>query len=346
MTIITEAERWLRQLDRRSDKAVRELLRDYRTVERDLLDTIKRLEADMITHAEAADQALRITRFKVLLDQTQEEIGSLGASVADMLAGSEGDVSALGAQAGADLGVMVGGRAAALEQAFARLQLDTVVSASAFMQRGGALYNMLAKTYGTTWAQVIAERFVAGVARGDNPRTIARLLRSIISGALPSQLETIIRTAQLYSYRMSQIAVWQKSGVVDYWVWHAAIHNPRTCASCWAKHGKRFPVTQIMRDHHRGRCVQVPHTVALEGYPASDINIPTGESVFASLSPARQAAIAAAGKWGPQYRAWLAGRIKFDDLSRLVDDHVYGGMWTQASLSSIIGDAAKEFYAK
>ncbi len=48
---------------------------------------------------------------------------------------------------------------------------------------------------------------------------------------------------------------------------------------------------------------------------------------------------------GPaKYRAWQDGAFQFHQLSQIYYDPVYGKMWREASLKSILGDKAVAYY--
>lgn len=115
--------------------------------------------------------------------------------------------------------------------------------------------------------------------------------------------------------------------------------------SCIAQHGSIHPVTEVLNDHHNGRCAMVPLTVSWEslgfpGLPDTRPSVPSGEAWFTGLSEAEQQRTMGPAMW----RAWKAGEVRWEDLSRAHTDPVYGEMRTAASLRALLGSGAREYY--
>lgn len=338
--ILTASDGYLKQLERSGSAAAKRLIAQYAAALARLQRQAERLE-EQLREADGATlaQLYRLDRYQTLIDQVADEMNRLGSRLAQVTHAAAVDAASVGATSGINAGRLSANGSRG--DAFMLLDRATVERASSFVNPQSPLYRRLVRDYGRAWAEVLAQQYVSGVAQGWNPRRIKALLLRTLTTAVPAHIETTIRTAQIWTYHTTQQAVWQASGVVDYWTWHAALGQPRTCASCIAKHGSKHPVTEVLRDHHNGRCAQIPHVA---GTP--DRDIPSGESVFAAYSQQQQMALASAAGWLPQWRAWQAGAIKFSDLSRAHDDDVYGSMFTQASLKSLLGEQAAQYYER
>lgn len=342
--IITTANRHLRRLERSAAAATRTLQRKYATARDTILARVGRLEDAMLKQPLTRAELTQLREFGQLFNSVETQLGPVGRRLSATSQAINSEAVGEGFTAGVEMGSLAAGSEAILP-AFAAVAGSSIVQASSLVSVNSPLFVRLSTLYGPDWAVFISSQFISGVVNGWNPRRIADTIRQTVTIAIPADMERIIRTAQLYAYREAQRNTWISSGVVDFWVWFSALDR-RTCASCWSNHGERFPVTETLNDHHSGRCTAIPHTIALPNFPARDLGIADGESIFNGLSPSAQEAMATAGNWGPQFRAYRAGAIDFSQMSRPYEDRTYGVMQAQASLKSILGEGAEEFYAK
>lgn len=167
--------------------------------------------------------------------------------------------------------------------------------------------------------RVMKRELIRGIAVGDNPqRTAARIVRQAegrFNGGLTRAL-TIARTETLDAHRAAtQASEKANKDILQEWEWHAAL-TARTCPSCWAKHGTRYPLDQGgPHDHQNGRCARVTITKSWKDL-GFDIDEPEplrqdAEAVFQSLTPETQKAV-----MGPERLKLLQdGDIKWVDLS-------------------------------
>lgn len=342
--LIQASNAFLDQLDIAGDAAVREMLRRYGPIMRALLDALAQLTQQLKgLESPTPAQLYRLDRYQNLLRMVDAEMTRMGATVADRMPGLVDNASGIGLASARELALLQS-NAPGVAGAFNRLSAADVSVASSYVAPNSPLMNMLLTQYGNGWANVIASQYVSGVALGQSPLKIVAGLKQTLGTAMPADITRIIRTAQLWSYRQTNREAWQKSGVVDEWVWHATL-DATTCASCWAQNGTRHPVTEVLDDHHNGRCAMVPVVSSNADYQADPVNIPTGEEVFNRYPAARQKEIADAGGWGPQYRAYKDGAIKFSDMTRTQNDAVYGDMKSAASLKALLGQDAAQYYA-
>lgn len=167
--------------------------------------------------------------------------------------------------------------------------------------------------------RVMRRALVRGIAVGDNPRaTAARILRETekkFNGGLTRALN-IARTETLDAHRAAaQAAHKAATEVSTEWEWSAKL-DARTCPSCWAKHGTRYPVDQFgPEDHQSGRCARLPVTKSWKdlGFDIEEPPslMPDARAVFDSLTPESQAAILGPGR----LKLLQDGGIDWADLS-------------------------------
>jgi hypothetical protein len=149
---------------------------------------------------------------------------------------------------------------------------------------------------------------------------------------------TTARTASLWSYRAATHANYlTNSDVVQGWYWYAFLGDGRACMSCVAKHGSFHPVTEVLADHHRGRCTAIPATVSyaalgIDGIDEPKLEIESGEAWFRKQPSEAQRQMMGKGK----YAAWKEGKFDFQDLSVPYQDDVYGTMIREATLAELI----------
>lgn len=342
--IIATANRHLAALERDAAASVRTLQRRYSSIRDTLLTRIDRLQTAMSKQPLTRAELTQLREFGQLFNSVESQLGPQGRRLARASRALNNEAVRTGFEAGIGMGSLAAGSATVLP-AFRAVAGSSIVQASSLVAENAPLFVRLSTLYGSEWAEFIGAQYINGVINGWNPRRTASVIRQTVTIAIPSDMERIIRTAQLYAYREAQRNTWISSGVVDYWVWFSALDR-RTCGSCWSNHGQRFPVTETLNDHHSGRCTAVPHTIALPNFPARDLGIADGESIFNGLSLEAQEAMASAGNWGSQWRAYRGGAIDFSQMSREYQDRTYGVMRSQASLVSILGDGAEAFYAR
>jgi hypothetical protein len=178
--------------------------------------------------------------------------------------------------------------------------------------------------FGEAAAQQFGDTLLAGMAMGKNPRAVARLVRAWL-GVPYNWAENSSRTAMIWSFRLGNHATFAANGhIVEGWYWDAAL-DLRTCISCWNQHGTFHPNTEILNDHHRGRCAPRPKVFGVTPTFAS------GRQAFEALPDAQQRAIMGKGL----HTAWRDGRAKWDDMSRPYHDDLYGDMLRQPTLKAL-----------
>jgi hypothetical protein len=146
---------------------------------------------------------------------------------------------------------------------------------------------------------------------------------------------TTVRTAQLWTYREStRLNYINNSNVVDGWIWFAQLDG-RVCLSCANQHGRQYPLTSVLNDHHNGRCAQLP------SIPEFPVQVDRGETWFNNLAENEQRS----RMGNAMYEAYQNNEFRFEDLSKTYESNVYGEMLQQNSLRGMIGDdRAREYY--
>jgi hypothetical protein len=337
---------FLDDLDRQAAPAVRRMAAEYARVQKVLLSSLDDLQAKIgELEAPTREQLYRLDRYQTMLAQVQAEMSRLGAIAANESRSVNEQAADLGAQAAAHMGSIATNDPNVIG-VFNRMDLAGVARATSFVQDDSPLYGMLRNEYGHGWAKVIAQQYVTGVALGWSPRRTIATIRQTMTVGMESDIERIIRTAQLWSYRTTNQATWVASGVVKSWVWSCTMDG-KVCGSCWALHGTRHPVSEVLNDHHRGRCAAIPEVAGSADYTPTPLNVPSGEEVFNSLPPSKQERFAQQGGWAPHYRAYRDGAIRFDQMPGKMEDAIYGEMRVVKSLKEILGEEeAAKYYAR
>lgn len=189
--------------------------------------------------------------------------------------------------------------------------------------------------FGENAANNISDVILSSVAQGKNPRMIAGIVANWFSVPY-AWADNTVRTVQLYSYRAANHATYAaNSDVLDGWVWTATL-DARTCISCIAQHGTKYPLTQTLNDHHRGRCTPVPLVKGTRWYDS----MKTGIEWFESLPVSAQQVTMGMAMWN----AWNSGAIRWEDMSIRYSDPVYGEMLRAASVSGVLGNSEAQRY--
>jgi hypothetical protein len=288
-------------------------------------------------------QAIKLARARAIVEQVREQAGRFSVTVENEVM----NVQSLAIQKGIDdamqlmtlsLPPLPGDVQRQVVGSFARLHPDAIEAAAGLVGADSPLTERLQVAYGDFVAQQVEEKLLTGIAAGQNPRVIARILsRNVQDGmgiGLNSALTTV-RTAQIKSYQIANHATYlANSDIVPGWIWWAELGT--ACMSCVAMHGTKHSNTETLDDHHNGRCAPIPETIT---YRQLGLNIdePTdepesGEDWFNRQSEATQREMMGAEK----YEAWKGGKFDFRALTVKYDDAVYGELLREASLKELL----------
>lgn len=231
---------------------------------------------------------------------------------------------------------------AAIRASWDMLPAETVETMLGFVDESSPLRQTLVGRLGEAVASRMADKLVDAITLGMNPRRTAALVRKELGVGLTWALTTA-RTAQLWAYREASRANYvANSNIVESWVWWATLDSDRTCLSCIAQHGSVHPVTDVLADHHSGRCVAIPQIRNAARFGLSQPEIESGEQWFRTQPASTQRQ-----RMGPgMYKAWQANEFRFGELSQQYSDPVYGDMLREASLQGLLGARAQRYYAR
>jgi hypothetical protein len=325
-SVIDTAEKYREELIANDAKALGRLVRAYRQSFDNLKDKLELLTRDIADGNYTASQVHKLERYRSLMAQVAEQLRDLqGLTRQEM-------------EAAANLGVELGirhsrGLIAAtlgnenLAVAFNKLSPEVVKTLTGFLDPDGPLYKRLSElsSYG---AQRIADDLTGAIVAGFNPVKTAEIFRRAWGMSLTDAMR-MTRTVQLYSYREATRANYiANSDVVEGWIWHADL-DADTCAECIAMDGTRHDNDETLNDHHNGRCAMIPIVKGFEPI----IEEGRGEAWFNAQSESVQRDMLGPGK----YEAWKEGKFELSDLTKIVNDPIYGDMRTEMTLKELIG---------
>ncbi len=196
--------------------------------------------------------------------------------------------------------------------------------------------------YGDEIITKIKRQITIGQTAGWGPIRMANEITRVIQGVpggrgFPeSQAENLMRTLQMQTFRTAQtINRVQNADILDGHIRIAALDD-RTCLSCISLHGEVFPVERRIDDHHQGRCTSIP---LVTGYPNF---VPSGQDWWDERTPEQQLAQAGTANMN----AMNAGAVTLPDYRHPYVDPVFGDMIRQSSLTDVLGEGAKRYYAR
>jgi len=341
-TVVELANAFRAQLLAQERAAASAMVRYYGTIWRELQSEINTLATEVQRLQDAgatfsADKIYRLDRMRNVQRQVAEELDQFttyagGAiSVAQRAAIAAGERSAYrltmaAFPPGADIGVR-----------FWRMPTEAVETMVGFVADGTPLEQLITQYVGDSSKDFLT-RLVAGLAKGQNPRAIARELRSAFGMGLTKALQ-ISRTEQLRAYRTATLGSYNDSGVVKSWQRHAA-KDSRTCMACVMLDGKLYTLAEEMDDHPNGRCAMLPvtKTYAEMGIDAPEptfVDEPASEW-FERQDEATQRKMMGNGT----YDAWQDGRFTLDEIPKVTHNSIWGDSWTPRSLYDLLGQAA------
>ena len=306
------------RLDAQSEALIRAWVEAWEEVEAEVEAALYELVAAAANGRVTRTQMLRSQRLQAALGRMADALErAVGRQVeiltADLMAEIRRVADAEAAMLAAQLPAQIGTAAASLPVSVSVIgassdQIAAIVR-RATEQITKVTYPISAEAYAA-----IRRQLLRGIAVGSNPRTVARRAVQAVEGAFHGGLSralTIARTEMLTAHRTAaQVVDLANADIVTEWQWEAHL-GPRTCRSCLANHGKRFPIeTPGPNDHPSGRCSRVPITKSWEELGIAGVREPKplagrdAEAYFNRLSESNQRAIL--GNRG--YEAWKAGK--------------------------------------
>lgn len=226
--------------------------------------------------------------------------------------------------------------------AFNRLPTATVEALVGYAGDGSPLHVLL-RDATNGLPDLLRSELIAGVAMGENPRTIARRM-AVATGQTRARMENIARTETLRAAREATRRTYEANPTtVTGWRWTSA-KDGRTCPSCWAMDGRVFPTSERFGSHPQCRCVMVPVTPSwadLLGDAELDDTReepPAGPEVFAGQSKAVQRQVLGPAAYG----RYAAGDLALEDFVHESFSPRWGLTRTAASLAQAEANAAEQ----
>lgn len=335
-----------RQLLKQEAASAERMGRIYSRIYTGLLADVEKLADDIAAMDKPTKGKItKLARMRAILAQVSEQAARFGSTVEDEIS----DIQSLAIQQGVDdalklmelsLPDLNNAVRKGVVGSFLRLPADAVEFAAGLFGDDSPLRQRLKDSFGEFVSLQVADHITDGIAVGQNPRKIARLLNRNLQNSLGTGLKstlTTVRTAQIKAYQLANHATYSANPrIVPHWIWHANIGDPRTCLSCIAQHGTRHPVTETLNDHHNGRCAPLPAPIS---YADLGLSIPdpvprfeTGKEWFARQSKTQQRKIMGDSR----FEAFEAGKFQFEDLSQGYNDPVYGELLRESSLKRLL----------
>lgn len=317
-------ERFIRQLAVQGLPESKRLQQAYTTTLKEINAILAKLEAAL--EANRSGARLDVT-LQPYIAQLERELQAM----TPVIEASARTLEASGATAGVQVGVanlqVSGVRASVSRATIARVQ-------SAIEYVDSAPFQSALSNYAGYHAQKAGEIIISAMANGRNPRETAGLVRRYFgtSQAPLADALRLTRTTQLYAGRWGTIKTYEANGV-EQWIWISA-RDLRTCAACWSLHGSLHPVTEVLNDHHNGRCAPGPVTARWQslGLRGQDVTILDGETLFNRLPADQQQQIL--GR--EYYAAYQAGKFQFNQLNATYSNPIFGVMRRKTPLAELL----------
>lgn len=344
---MTPAERLIArqraQLMRVESNGMSEMVRSYQTVLDRMGSDLDALTARITAAREAGEEIStswlhRERRYHTLIEQLERHtVAYLDRALETTLGLKRQAIGLAGSHAPklavAQMGPAPRAAQATIEGRFNRLparQLDRILTNAADGRPLGQLFQRV----GPAQAQAARDTLAHGVARGANPRVVARELQRATNLA-PNRAMTIARTEMIGAYRETATETYKASEVVNGWTWHASLDD-RCCPGCLAMHGQRFGADETLDSHPNCRCTQLPATpswadLGFDDIPDGRQPIETGAERLGQMPEADQLAILGRRRLD----AYNAGDIGLDDLVRTTKHAEWGAGRRAATLTEL-----------
>ena len=289
---------------------------------------------------------VELARLVRLLNQIEEQAGRFGATTAQaevaLAQATAIDQAAQDALRLMELSLpdLPPELARTITTSFTVLPSEAIEAAAGILAEGGPLSDKIEKTFGRAVRDQVEKHILEGITVGRNPRQIARTLAKNLEESAGLGLKwamSTVRTAQIKSYQVATHMTYAaNSEIVPGWIWWSALDS-RTCMSCINQHGGEHPHTEVLNDHHQGRCAAIPKALTYADLgldipgPPGAAEVETGQEWFKKQPRARQREMMGPQKW----EAWDNDEFAFADLSQKYDDDVYGDLLRETSLKAL-----------
>jgi SPP1 gp7 family putative phage head morphogenesis protein len=313
-SIIITAQQFRAEVLRGDRDMLRQLSQAYALIDKSLTRQLRELQRD-IERAQREGKTVnrdwlrRSFRYQQLIRQVKGEIAGFSFNARQFIEAKQRQAIDLGQSHATGLI-----ESALPEITFARLPTEAIQELVGVMQNGSPLSKTLDKL-GPQAARDIREALITGLGSGHGVAKIAREMRKAIDMPRWNALR-LARTEVLNAYRSSTLQTYlENSDVIASWTWICAL-NGRVCPSCWALHGKVFPVTTTFFPNHVScRCTSIPN---IRGEKS---NVQSGTVLFRELPIPQQQTILGPGR----YEMWSSGEVdSLMDFTMLTRDREWG----------------------
>ena len=341
MTLYRDADRFRRALLRHESQAANEMVRAYGAAWRRIRKRLDGLLAQMTAAREAGQDVslpwlFEQQRLETLQRQIETEMRRWVDVAEPRIVDLQREaVEAAQRTAEAETLAALGPPPPGVAVTWKRLSKEALTDLVGFASDGTPLRQLL-DALGAEASQQVREALIAGMATGENPRSIARRVKEAFGGDLVRALR-VSRTETMRAYRTAALRNYRANDdVVKGWIWNAAC-DTRTCVACWAMHGTKHPLDDELQDHPNGRCAASPWTksweeLGIEGMPERP-EMESGEARFAKLTPEEQDKIL--GKAGGA--AYRGGAAKLSDFATTKTSAAWGTHVQRKSLKGALG---------
>ncbi|MFA5151991.1 MAG: hypothetical protein WC554_05475 [Clostridia bacterium] len=289
INIVELAKQFREALAKRDNKALTQIINAYGDIYSRLQDKINLLTLQIAAMDPPTAAAIRkLDSYKSLVVSIEQELTKFQGYAGTVMQQSASDAVKLGVTNARTL-TLAGNPA--VSSVWRNLNPTAIESLVSYFGEGSPLMKRLDTLAGEN-ALKVAQTIIDNVALGNNPKTIAGLIRQSLGGGLTDALR-MTRTVQLYSYREANRASYVANGdVVKGWYWMSAL-DPNSCMSCIAMHGTFHTNDEVLNDHHNGlaevegNVILSDDTTALESinYDGDIIIIRTASGKLLSVTP-------------------------------------------------------------
>lgn len=332
-------QRLLEQM-RRQTLAMREqqyrvLVREYRPTANRLNAAYANLQKNLEARLVALEDEKTLERDSASVRRLLGELNDDLETMASIIDEEAAKLQTSGFRTGVRMGEVNLNSAGVRGVRFGQTAIETIRAGFDYVD--SAAFRDVVGEYASHHVDKIADTIGFAIQRGLNPRQTARLIREYMEGSNPrADAERLTRTTQLYAARQGTRGIYEAVGT-RFWIWIANIGNPRTCMACIAQHGTRHPISEILNDHHNGRCAMAPLTptwAELGFEDGQDVGIESGLAWFERQDQKVQQQIMGRRMWGE----WKAEKFELspDTLTTTYQNPIFGEMRRRKSLAEVL----------
>jgi hypothetical protein len=325
---IFDIEKQMRQkIDAKDAQTLEAVARAYGEVYRNVQAEIEALLYKLETGNYTKSTVTKLAQYNRLIGEIEKELTKYGGYLETTIRGASREMIGWGLEDSArKVEMILAEHGIKLDTDFRTMNPDSIEKLITWLDKESPLFKRI-QTMPKFTAQGVADQIIAGVAKGDNPRTIAKDIENALGGGLTDALR-MTRTVQLWSYREATRANYMaNSDVVTGWIWWAELGD--ACPACTMQHGTPHGLDETLDDHYNGHCTMLPMVLGFN--PVQDQQ--TGEQWFKEQPENVQREMLGAGK----YDAWQNGNFELSKLVQHNKDEVYGEMVGVASLKDLSG---------